>query len=343
MQVIIVGAGYAGVTAANWIARRSDTDVDVTIINPRELFIERIRLHQLAAGTAVATHPLRSMLHPSIELRLAWVRSIGTDEVHLSNGETIAFNYLVYAPGAGSSAPTNTLDIGQFDSARSIRTVLTESAPGSEVTVVGGGLTGVETSAEIAIARPDLDVRIIARSGLVPTLGDGARATVRKFFDRHHISVVEDVCSPPPDNSALTVWAITDSAARIASDSGLSCDGSGRVIVDAGLRSVSHPRVIAIGDGAAAVRSRMACSTALPQAIHGASTVLRLMAGDSPKTYTARYATTNVSLGRRDAVTQFTHLDDRPTRLWMTGPASAALKEGICRFAVSLPRVAVRL
>ncbi|MPZ00917.1 MAG: hypothetical protein GEU97_23700 [Actinophytocola sp.] len=62
-RVVIVGAGYAGVSAAKRLARgRSGVTPDVTIVNPRADFVERIRLHQYLAGNRAATLPLSSVL-----------------------------------------------------------------------------------------------------------------------------------------------------------------------------------------------------------------------------------------------------------------------------------------
>ena len=46
--VLVIGGGYAGVMAANRLMSRDD--VMVKLINPRPEFVERIRLHQLAAA-----------------------------------------------------------------------------------------------------------------------------------------------------------------------------------------------------------------------------------------------------------------------------------------------------
>ncbi|MGO4205460.1 hypothetical protein AB4Z09_27740 [Rhodococcus sp. TAF43] len=50
-HVVVVGAGYAGGMAANRVASAGISDVVVTVINPRWEFVERIRLHQYAAGS----------------------------------------------------------------------------------------------------------------------------------------------------------------------------------------------------------------------------------------------------------------------------------------------------
>src|SRR5690349_13051092 len=56
MKVAVVGAGYAGTCTANRLARRHRT-AEITVLNPRPFFVERVRLHQRIAGTAEASAP----------------------------------------------------------------------------------------------------------------------------------------------------------------------------------------------------------------------------------------------------------------------------------------------
>ncbi|MFE6134250.1 FAD-dependent oxidoreductase, partial [Streptomyces sp. NPDC056437] len=49
VEVVVVGGGYGGVTAANSLSRHDG--VSVTLVNPRPDFVERIRLHQRVAGS----------------------------------------------------------------------------------------------------------------------------------------------------------------------------------------------------------------------------------------------------------------------------------------------------
>jgi NADH:ubiquinone reductase (H+-translocating) len=51
-KIVVIGGGYAGTIAANRLLQRDD--VHVSLVNPRPEFVERIRLHQLAAGTGDA-------------------------------------------------------------------------------------------------------------------------------------------------------------------------------------------------------------------------------------------------------------------------------------------------
>ncbi|HEY4795315.1 MAG TPA: FAD-dependent oxidoreductase, partial [Mycobacterium sp.] len=46
-HIVVIGGGYAGTLAANHLRLRAD--LDITVVNPRPVFVERIRLHQLVA------------------------------------------------------------------------------------------------------------------------------------------------------------------------------------------------------------------------------------------------------------------------------------------------------
>jgi NADH dehydrogenase FAD-containing subunit len=99
------------------------------------------------------------------------------------------------------------------------------------------------------------------------------------------------------------------------------------------LRSVSHPSVYAVGD-AAAVRQGYGtmhgtCQGGMPTGAHAASSIARELAGREPKPFRFGYLHMPVSLGRTDAVVQFTYPDDSPKRLHLTGRRAVWYKETV--------------
>jgi len=62
-EVVIIGAGYAGLPAAKRLARQVWPDeVTVTLISAFGDFVERPRLHQLSVGQDIASNPLGQYL-----------------------------------------------------------------------------------------------------------------------------------------------------------------------------------------------------------------------------------------------------------------------------------------
>ena len=166
MLVVVIGAGYAGTMAANRLVRKAD--VEVTVVNPRPEFVERVRLHEYIAGSGAATVPLTDMLDPKITLVVGSADLIDNGSVLLDDGATLAFDYLVYAAGGSIDEPEGTVAVGSLASAERARAELAALDDDAVVTVVGGGLTGVETAAEIAEARPTLRVHLLSESEIGP-------------------------------------------------------------------------------------------------------------------------------------------------------------------------------
>lgn len=331
MRVVVIGAGYAGTAAANRVAKKAP-HADVTVVNPRPDFVERIRLHQHTAGTGTAATPLTSMLHPRIATRVGTVRRVADGEVELADGGHLGFDYALIAVGSSASPLPGTIGIGTWEGAEQARTAVAALSDGARVTVIGGGLTGIETASEIAEARPELRVRLVGET-VGASLSAPGRAKVRTAFDRLGVEVVEDTLSEAPSDTDVAVWAVIGTAPNLCADSGLRVDRDGRAVVDKYLRSVSDQRIFVLGDCAAVPGSRMSCQAANPQGIHAGNTLVRMAAGRAPEPFSLGFVGQAVSLGRRDALIQLARRDDSVLPLYLAGGVGVRTKEALCRGA----------
>ncbi|GAA1080688.1 NAD(P)/FAD-dependent oxidoreductase [Tsukamurella spumae] len=336
MKVVVIGAGYAGTIAANRLAKKSDADV--TVVNPRAEFVERVRLHEHIAGSGTALTPLAEMLDPRIRLVVGSVDKIGDGTVVLADGASLPFDRLVYAAGGAPAAPSGTYAVGALETVDQARSALAALPDGAAVTVVGGGLTGIETAAEVAESRPGLRVRLLTEGEVGASLGPGARARVRRELDRLGVEIERGRFDGAADD--LVLWAIATQVSDLAARSGIAVDDAGRVLVDEFLRSVSDPRIVAVGDGAAVPGQRLSCQTALPQGAHGADNLVRELAGKPARAYSMGYTGQNVSIGRKRAVIQAARRDDTPTRIHFGGAPAVVVKEQVCRMARGAARTA---
>ncbi|MEV0371056.1 FAD-dependent oxidoreductase [Streptomyces sp. NPDC050636] len=362
-RLVVVGAGYAGLLAAKRLARKlRRSDVTVTLVNASDRFVERVRLHQLAAGQRWAGPSLRQQLSgTSVQLVVGRVTAIDatgrTVCMDVAPG-AIGYDTLVYAVGSRArlgdvpGAAEHAYAVADLEQATRLRHRVTEMASGGTVAVVGGGLTGLETASELAESHPELRVRLFTGAdGVGSGLAPRAQTHLLRALDRLDVSVHPktvvaavredglDTRDGAPFAADAVVWSTGFRAPELARAAGFATDESGRMLVDATLRSVSHPEVYAVGDAAAGVSvsgapSRMSCQAALPMGRGVADVVAARLTGRAPGPVRIGYTFTNISLGRRDGVVQFTHADDRPRRFVLTGRAAAAFKETVVRSTV---------
>ncbi|MEU4698692.1 NAD(P)/FAD-dependent oxidoreductase [Nonomuraea dietziae] len=357
-RIVVLGAGYAGLGAAKRAARRLlGADAQVTLVNASDRFVERVRLHQLAAGQPLPDLPLRDLLDGTgVELVVARVTGLDLDAraVRLDAAPySLSYDVLIYAlgsdadrdgvPGIGEHAFT----LASAGEAARLRSRLAETG---SVVVVGGGLTGIEAATEFAATHPRLGVELVSGGTIGGWLSPRARRHLHRAFGRLGVAVREraTVAKIGPDGLLLddghelpaetVVWTAGFRVLGLAAASGLATDEHGRMRVDGALRSVSHPEVFGIGDAAAARtaggQSRMSCQTGLPMGLQAGDAVADLLAGREPRRARIRYVWQNISLGRHDGVTQFTRADDSPLGAVLTGRASATFKEAITRGTV---------
>ncbi|MGH3833560.1 MAG: NAD(P)/FAD-dependent oxidoreductase [Pseudonocardiaceae bacterium] len=331
-RIVVVGAGYAGLTAAVRAAGQlRSAEARVTLVNAAAGLVERVRLHQVAAGQRVPDLALRDALRGTgVEFVLGRVRSVDPDgaEVWIDEPDgphVLGYDTLVYALGSMADVQgvagvsDHALTVAGFDDAKELSSrVSALAAEGAILGVVGGGATGIEVATELAESYPS-DVRDDAK--VVEVHPDGV--------------VLADSDCVGVD---AVLWTTGFRVPSLARDAGLSVDGHARVLVDDTLRSLSHPNVYAVGD-AAVVRGpdgrelRMACATAIPAGRRAADAIVSRLAGRGAAPLRFRYLVQCLSLGRRDGVIQFLHADDSPRDGVLTGRAAALFKEAIVRGA----------
>ncbi|MCQ4206869.1 NAD(P)/FAD-dependent oxidoreductase [Streptomyces longispororuber] len=342
MKVVVVGAGYAGTTAANRLAKKV-AGAEITVVNPRADFVERVRLHQQLAGTGEAATPLTGMLRDGITVRVGSVDKIGDGTLALADGDSLDFDYAVLAVGSTVRPLPGTVPVGTWEGAQRARTALAALPAGATVTVVGGGATGTETAAEVAEARSDLRVRVVG-TDVAGNLSGAARTRMLTGLAGLGVDVVTGAVAEVDESdgtvrlasgtelaSDLTLWAIVSGVPDLAARSGLDVAEDGRALVDPYLRSVSDERIFVVGDVAAVPGARFGCQSAGPQGKHAADVLARLTAGREPAPYPLRYVSRALSIGRKDAVIQFTHFDDSLRTAYVTGRTGTLIKELACR------------
>lgn len=361
-RVVVVGGGYGGMTAALRAAGRTRRrGAQVTLIDMSHSFVERIRLHQLAAGQQLVRRPIARLLRGT-GVTFIQGRVLRLDpqrcEVTVATPEGlrgIGYDYAIYALGstvdtaAVPGVRDHALTLGSEAAALTLRDALPRLAMvDGHLVVVGGGLTGIEAAAEIAETYPELRVSLVTQEAFGAALSQRGRAYLRSAFDRlgiavrDHASVVRmqarklEVEGQAPIPFDLCLWAGSFSVLPLAREAGLAVNERGQVLIDPYMRSLSHPSLYAAGDAAAPASDpgapiRMACATAMPMGAQAADNVSAAISGRPSQPFSFAYIQRCISLGRRDALIQFVHPDDTPKERIITGRPGAWYKELINR------------
>jgi NADH:ubiquinone reductase (H+-translocating) len=354
-KILILGAGYTGMGTAMGLAGRLNgrDDVHVTLVNPQTRFTERLRLHQTASGLQLADLQIPDLLaNTDVQFVQGWVTAIDADThtVRIDDEYALHYDTLVYA--LGSVADTDIVPgVDEFaytlNSAQDATLLADQLDRLTDATVVvaGGGLTGIESAAEIAEQHPGLNVVLLSRQEPGSMMGDKARTRLHSGLARLGVQVRAgtDIVKVMSDGVALAdgevvpahavLWTTGVRVSPLAAAAGLQVDDRGRIVTDESLRSVSHPDVYAVGDAAAIRQSygvmHGTCQSGIPTAMHTAASIVRELNGKRPKQFRFGYVHQPVSLGRHDAVIQFTHADDSPGRFYLAGRLAVTYKETV--------------
>ncbi|MGW1712187.1 NAD(P)/FAD-dependent oxidoreductase [Streptomyces sp. NPDC002156] len=355
VEVVVVGGGYGGVTAANRLARRDG--VSVTLVNPRPEFVSRIRLHQLVTGSDDAVEGFGEVLGGNVRLVVDSATRIDAAErrVSLAGGDPLSYDYLVYAVGSGAADPgvPGAAEfahwVSDLEGAERLRSALDAAPASASVTVVGAGPTGLETAAELA--ETGRKVTLVCGSVLGPSLHARVRRPVARRLARLGVTVLEGPGAQVTEVTgegvrlgdgrevpgAVTIWTAGFRVPDLAARSGLRTDSAGRLLTDTTLTSVDDERIVAAGDAGVMPDHpfRMSCQAAVQLGPAAADTILRRIAGKTPAPVRMFFAGQCLSLGRKEGVTQFSYPNDKVNALSISGRTGAGVKEIACRFTLN--------
>ena len=355
-NIVILGAGYAGMTTAMSLAARTRKrqDVHITLVNPQRRFTERLRLHQAASGQELADLQIPDLVAGTgIEFVEGWVTAVDAtaQTVRIDDQRSLPYDTLVYAlgsvadtdavPGVDNHAHT----VYSAAGAASLAATLGRLDAGAAVVVGGSGLTGVEAAAEIAEQHPELTVLMLGRAEPGAVMGARAQAYLQAALERLGVRVragVEiakvlpgavELVGGEHISADAVLWTTGVRISPLAAAAGLTVDDRGRIVTDSRLRSVSHPRVYAVGD-AAAIRQNYGvihgtCQSGMPTGAYTAAAIAGELKGRQAEPFRFGYMHQPVSLGRHDGVVQFTRPDDTPGRFLLTGRSAVVYKETV--------------
>ena len=350
-HAIIVGAGFAGLSAVRGLRKAG---VRVTIIDRNLYSTFQPLLYQVATGglnPGDIAYPVggftarRGTRYTRGELTAIDAQA---HTIKLTDGRELGYDYLVLATGVSANyfgvkgAAENTF--GLYTRADSIMLrdhimsgfELLNADPDShrefDITVVGGGATGVEMAGTLGELRrevlhatfPDVDpsrvhVRLVEMApALLMPFHPKLREYTRKQLASRGVDIRLDtrILEVLPDRvvlgdgqslpSDLTVWAAGVAAPPPVAGWNLPQGSGGRILIGPDLRVQGEDRIFAIGDIAIYPDepSPQLAQPALQEGRHAAAQIVRLLHGEPTEPFSYPDKGIMATIGRKSAVVQ---------------------------------------
>lgn len=287
-QILIIGAGFAGMWAALSAARLADKnqqDIDITVIAPQPELRVRPRFYESAVQTLVA--PLQPLfevtgvtfLRGTVEKILPASKEVSWKDTH---GETRLHRYdrLVLASGSQvnrsivAGAAEHAFDLDQLESAAVLEQHLQDLAKQPEskarntVVVCGGGFTGIEMALELPgrlsdILGADAKTRVVvvecgAQPGarwsqeLRDVIAEASTELNVEWMVNSEVESVDASGVTLKDGQTIAsqtvIWTVGVQANGLTAQIDAPRDRQGRLHVNANLQVVGHEDIYATGD-----------------------------------------------------------------------------------------------
>ncbi|MGB6456062.1 MAG: NAD(P)/FAD-dependent oxidoreductase [Streptosporangiaceae bacterium] len=346
--VVIIGGGFAGLSALQALR---GAGASVTIVDRNVYSTFQPLLYQVATAgltSADVAYPLWTATgRRGASYRKGEVAAIDLDQrsVTLTAGEKLSYDYLIIATGVSAAffgvpgAAEHALSLYTRRDAVALRNTLMDALerrnegrtdPSLDITVVGGGATGVELSGTLAELRnfalpaiyPNIDrsmfrVRLIEMApALLAPYHDSLRRYTQQQLAARGVDVMLNsaikevrpgsvlLADGSVYRSDLTVWAAGVTAPADEWTADLHRGKGGRIEVAADLRVVGQDRVFAAGDVCLNDDKPVAqlAQPAIQQGRHAGEQVARLIAGQPTRPFRYHDKGTMATIGRRSAV-----------------------------------------
>jgi NADH dehydrogenase FAD-containing subunit len=221
--VVVVGGGYAGIL----VAKSLDSDAQVTLIDPRDAFVNFSGSLRALAQPDWAHNPFfdyQTLLEHGRVVRDT-VTSVDPTGVTLAGGGRVDADYLVLATGSSHSYPAHPrhMTTGAAQAVENLRVTNGQLARAERVLILGAGPVGLELSGEIREVWPDKRITIVDPSpellpGFLLEVREDLRSQLEKLKVDLRLGTSLTALPPVEVGTATTFTVTTDAGESITAD-----------------------------------------------------------------------------------------------------------------------------
>lgn len=269
-NLVILGGGYGGMRIlSRLLPNELPEDISITLIDRTPYHCLKTEYYALAAGTISDQHirvPFPE--HARLKIQYGEVTEINLQEnkVILKDDEAVSYDDLVIGLGCEDKyhnvpgAKEYTYSIQSIEKSRNTYQALNNLPPGSVVSIVGAGLSGVELASELNESRPDLKIKLFDRGKHILSAFPVRLSTyVENWFDNHNVEIINnsnitlvEECTlynhHEPIHSDIIVWTAGIQPNKIVQEMDVEKDRQGRIILTLHHNIPGNEHVYVVGD-----------------------------------------------------------------------------------------------
>lgn len=269
-NLVILGGGYGGMRIlSRLLPNELPEDVSITLVDRTPYHCLKTEYYALAAGTISDQHvrvPFPE--HPRLKIQYGDITEINIKEkkIQLRDGDAVSYDDLIVGLGCEDKyhgvpgAKEYTYSIQSIEKSRETYQALNNLAPGSVVSIVGAGLSGVELASELNESRPDLNIKLFDRGNHILSAFPVRLSTyVENWFDNHNVEIVSNsnitrveertlYNHNEPLESDIIVWTAGIQPNQVVRDMDVEKDRQGRVVLTPHHNLPDNEHVYVVGD-----------------------------------------------------------------------------------------------
>jgi len=274
-NLVVLGGGYGGLAVIHELLQKGlPSQIHITLIDRQPFQGLKTEYYALAAGTS-SDSDLRVAFpqSPDVTIVLGEIQSFDQERklVLVEGHDPVNYDYLIIGLGCTDhyhgvlGAEQYSYGIQTFKAAREAYTALNNVAPYGTVTIVGGGLSGVEMASELRESRGDLNIAIINRGPrLLGGFPEGIQTYVAEWLIEHQVELLlntqiesveqQSLCvhgNDKPLNTDITLWTAGIQPVPIVQQLNAKKDASGRLMLNQHYQLLDDPTIFVVGDCAA--------------------------------------------------------------------------------------------
>jgi NADH:ubiquinone reductase (H+-translocating) len=269
-HLVILGGGYGGMRILQrLLPNQLPENVSITLIDRNPYHCIKTEYYALAAGT-ISDHHIRVAFpeHPRLKHVYGEVVSVDMEkkQVIIEDQEPVNYDDLVVGLGCEDKyhnipgADLYTYSIQTIDKSRQTYQALNNLGAGATVSIVGGGLSGVELASELIESRPDLRIKLFDRGPhILSAFPERLSLFVESWFDKHTIEIIHHSNITKIEQNTLyngdeavysdvIVWTAGVQPSKVIRDMDVEKDGQGRVILTTQHFLPNHDSLFVVGD-----------------------------------------------------------------------------------------------